>query len=214
MLDGQRPIVGGRRSGSFRWLTAIAGLVAVLLGAATATAGTWRLSRGPSAVNFTIRHLILSEVEGRFTRFTGSVDCPDDDFTKARIEATIDVESVYTGHEDRDRHLRSDEFFAAAKFPWIRFASRSVRRTGPDRYEIVGDLTIRGITREIVLAAKSTGRRATSAGDRLDFQATGSVNRSDYDLRWNDIWEGRALLGEKVRIELKVVLVESRQPAP
>ena len=182
-------------------------LVALLFCAAAAPAATWNLSRGPSAVNFTVRHLIFSEVAGRFTRFAGSVDCPGGDLEKARIEATIDVASIYTGHEDRDRHLVGNAFLAAAKFPRMHFASRSITRTGPDAYEIVGDLTIRGITREIVLAAKSMGRRETTLGERLDFEATGSLKRSDYDLHWNTLWDGRALIGEEVEISLKVALV-------
>jgi polyisoprenoid-binding protein YceI len=190
-------------------LAAIVSLLVAPLSAGSARATNWQLARGPSAVGFTISHLIFSQVEGRFTRFAGTVDLQGENLEAARIEADIETASIHTGHEDRDRHLVSDEFLAADAFPRIHFVSRTINRAGPDTYDVVGDLTIRGITREIVLVAKSMGRRQTTAGARLDFHATGSIDRSDFELRWNKIWDGRALLGEEVEISLKVCLVES-----
>ncbi len=182
---------------------------------AVAGATTWQVARGPSAVSFTVSHLIFSEVEGRFSRFSGSVDLVGASFEEAHIEADIDVASIRTGHKDRDEHLVSEDFFFADEFPRIHFVSRSIRRTGEDTYEIVGDLTIRGITQEIVLAANQMGRRQTGSGERLDFEATGSLDRHDYELRWNRVWDGRAVLGNEVQIHLKICLVESPStPAP
>jgi polyisoprenoid-binding protein YceI len=178
------------------------------LGATVLPATSWQVAGGPSKVTFEVSHLVFSEVSGRFRSFTGSVDCPDDDFERAVIEATIAAESIYTGHEDRDRHLKSDDFLDAGRFPEIRFASRSVRRTGEESFEIIGELTIRGVTREIVLDATSMGRRETTRGARLDFHAHGTLDRRDFGLRWNKIWDGKALLGEKVEIDLNVALVE------
>lgn len=192
----------------FRW-PAIAVALVLLSWSGAAAATTWQLARGPSAVSFTISHLIFSEVEGRFSRFSGSVDLPGESFEEARIEADIDVASIRTGHRDRDQHLVSEDFFFADEYPRIRFVSRSVRRTGRKTYEIVGDLTIRGVTREIVLAADHMGRKETDGGTRLDFVATGSLDRSAFDLRWNRIWDGRAVLGNDVQIRLKVCLVQS-----
>ena len=191
-----------------RW-PAIFAAILLPLWSGAAGAATWQVARAPSAVSFTISHLIFSEVEGRFSRFSGSVELPGESFEEARIEADIEVASIRTGHKDRDEHLVSEDFFSADEFPRIHFASRSIRRTGEDTYEIVGDLTIRGITREIVLAANHMGRRETSAGARLDFEAIGSLDRHDYELRWNRIWDGRAVLGGDVQIRLKVCLVES-----
>jgi polyisoprenoid-binding protein YceI len=186
-------------------------LLAFTLAATSLAAASWQVARGPSAVSFEVSHLIFSEVEGRFTRFSGSVDLPGDDLEQARIQADIETASVRTGHDDRDRHLVSDEFLHAESFPRIRFISRAVSRTGADTYEIAGDLTIRDVTREIVLVAESKGRRDTKSGPRLDFLATGTLNRYDYGLRWNKIWYGNALLGEEVEIRLKICLVESVQ---
>ena len=179
--------------------------------AAPGRAGSWKLEQGPSAVGFTVSHLVFSEVDGRFTRFTGAVELPGDDFEQARIQADIQASSIRTDHRDRDEHLRSDEFLYAEAFPSIRFVSRSVERTAENTYRIVGDLTIRDVTREIVLAATSMGRRETARGPRLDFMATGKLNRYDYGLRWNKLWDGSALLGEEVEISLKVCLVESEE---
>lgn len=205
---GRKAAIARRTCGVPRW-PAIAAAILLLLGPGAAAATTWQVARGPSAVSFTISHLIFSEVEGRFSRFSGSVDLPGESFEKARIEADIDVASIRTGHRDRDQHLVSEDFFFADEFPRIRFVSRNVRRTGKKTYEIVGDLTIRGVTREIVLAANHMGRKETDAGARLDFVATGSLDRSAYDLRWNRIWDGRAVLGNDVQIRLKVCLVRS-----
>ena len=182
--------------------------------ATLATASTWQVARGPSAVGFRVSHLVFSEVEGRFTRFAGSVDLPGDDLETARIEAEIDAASIRTGHQDRDQHLKSDDFLAAEAFPKIRFVSRQVRRTGAETYDIVGDLTIRDVTRQIVLAAKSMGRRETTSGARLDFEASGSVDRKAYGLRWNQIWDGSAVLGDEVEISLKICLVEDALTPP
>jgi polyisoprenoid-binding protein YceI len=210
---GKKRVAGRRPGGRLRRAAILSLICLPVCTAAAGAATTWQLARGPSAVNFSVSHLLFSQVEGRFTRFGGSVELPGESFEEARIEADIDVASIHTGHRDRDRYLVSDEFLAVEAYPRIRFVSRAVRRTAPDTYEIVGDLTIRGITREIVLDAKSMGRRETTAGARLDFEAIGSLNRYDYGLRWNRIWEGRALLGEEVEIQLKVCLVESSEPA-
>jgi polyisoprenoid-binding protein YceI len=188
---------------------AIAAAILLPLWPGAAAADTWQIARGPSAVGFTVSHLIFSEVEGRFNRFGGSVELPGEDLEAARIEAHIQAASIHTGHLDRDRHLVSEEFLDAETFPRIHFVSRAIRRTGEDRYEIVGNLTIRGVRHELVLAARSMGRRETASGPRLDFEATGSIDRGDFGLRWNKIWDGRAVLGDEVEISLKICLVES-----
>jgi len=184
-------------------------LAGLLLVPRSTEADVWRLDRGPSSVEFTIGHLIFSEVTGRFGRFHGTVECPSEDFTDARVDVSIDVTSVYTGHSDRDRELMTEGFFAADRFPEMRFESRSVERTGPVTYRLVGDLTIRGITHEVVLKALYGGERKSARGKRRDFRATGSINRSDYGITWNDTWAGRLLLADEVEITLAIVLIEA-----
>ncbi len=187
-------------------------LAGLVLGPRATAAEIWRLAPGPSSVEFTIGHLIFSEVTGRFGRFHGTVECPGDclgeDFTDARVDIAIDVTSVYTGHPDRDRELISESFFAAERFPEMRFESRFVEQTGPATYRLVGGLTIRGITHEVVLEARYEGERMSARGKRRDFRATGSINRSDYGITWNDTWAGRLLLADEVEITLAIALVE------
>ncbi len=184
-------------------------LVGLVLAPDAAEAEIWRLARGPSSVEFSVKHLVFSEVAGRFGRFDGSVDCPGDDFADATVEVTIDVATVYTGHADRDRELLTADFFEVERFPQMRFESRAIERTGPERYRLVGDLTIRGVTHEVELEALYGGERETAGRKRRDFHATTTVNRSDYGLSWNDTWAGKALVGEKVDITLAIALVEA-----
>ena len=170
---------------------------------------TWRIDPGPSSVAFRVRHLIFSQVEGSFRKFDGAVVVENEDFAQARITVTIPVDSIYTRHQDRDKELKGEEFFWASKYPEILFVSTAIVGSGEDSYEISGQLTIRGVTRPIVLQAESLGQRAISQGrQRADFRATGSLNRYDFGLRWNDVIEtGGALVGETVEIDLDIALV-------
>jgi polyisoprenoid-binding protein YceI len=186
--------------------------LAPLAGAAETT---WRVSPGPSSVEFSVRHLLFSKVEGSFRRFSGSVtqDLENggdpEDFSGARIHATIPVKSIYTGHRDRDRSLQEEDFFWAGRHPAILFESRSVTRTGAKTYRVVGDLTIRGVQRRIELEAEYLGQSSLPSGElRADFELSGSVNRYDYGLRWNEVLEtGGALVGAEVEIRLKIAVI-------
>lgn len=200
-----------------RWLLSIGVLLGTMAAAPPVAADTtWRVARGPSAVEFRVRHLLFSKVEGSFRRFSGSVVLPDsgadggdEDFSDARIAATIEVASIYTGHRDRDRSLQGEDFFWAGRYPRIHFESRSVRRTGERAYRVQGDLTLRGVRREIELVGEYLGQGALPTGElRADFELTGSLNRFDYGLRWNELLEtGGALVGEEVAITLKIAIV-------
>lgn len=172
-------------------------------------AEVWQLAPGPSSVEFTIGHLIFSTVTGRFGRFQGTVDFPGDDVTDARVEVAIDITSIYTGHADRDRELLGSEFFAADRFPEMRFESRSVALTGPGTYRVTGDLTLHGVTRQVDLKARSSERFTTASGERRDFRATGSIRRSDFGITWNDTWAGRLILDDRVDIQLDIALEPS-----
>ncbi len=135
---------------------------------------TWRVDPGPSSVEFRVRHLIFSQVEGSFRRFSGEVVVPDEDFAGASITTTIPVASIYTRHPDRDRELQGEEFFWASRYPEIHFRSTSIVRTGDRTYDVAGDLTIRGVTRPIVL---KTERRNRSGSSR-SMAASTPCNRS------------------------------------
>lgn len=171
---------------------------------------TWKVAAGPSSVSFNIQHLLFSEVEGAFRRFSGSVITTQNDFTDARIDATIPVSSIYTGNKDRDTHLLSDEFFDATHYPAIGFKSQSFKKTGVHTYKVVGALTIRGVTRTVELEARCTDPRLISQGrKRVDFTVYGSVNRYDYGLRWNEVLQSdKLLVGKMVEITLNIALIE------
>lgn len=202
-----------RRGGeeSLRRLAAFLVVLLLALAAAPAAAASWRLARGPSEVSFRVGHLVLLTVEGRFRRFTGSVETAGPGFEGASIEAVVDVTSVSTGHRDRDRELLGEEFFAAERFPTMRFTSRRVERLDGRRYRVTGELTIRGVTREVVLEAVELERRQTRRGPRALLRATAAIDRYDYGLSWNDSWAGRAILDETVEIEIRAAL--DLQPA-
>ena len=182
-------------------------------GAAQAPAETaWRVDQGPSSVTFRVQHLLFSQVDGRFEKFDGTIvtgDSRSEDFSGARITASIQAKSVYTGHRDRDNGLRGKDFFWISEYPEIRFESDAVTRTGERTYRIDGQLTIRGVSRNIELQAVYGGRRVTSLGTtRADFHVSGSLNRFDYGLRWNELLEtGRALVGATVELALDMAIV-------
>lgn len=205
----RRQIKGTRTTGAASRILSASLLAGLILCPSAGEAEVWRLARGPSSVEFSVGHLVFSEITGRFGRFAGSVDCPGDDFTDAKVEVTIDVASVYTGHLDRDRHLLTEDFFEAERYPEMRFESRSIERTGSETYRLIGDLTIHGITHEVEFEALYGGERGTAEGKRRDFRATTSVNRSDYGLSWNDTWTGKVVVGEKVDIALDIALIKS-----
>lgn len=196
------------RRGSGRRTGLALALATALVMPLSARAETWKIQRGPSALGFTIEHAHFLQVNGDFKEFSGTVVCPDGDFTRAQIDVVIDVGSIYTGHSDRDRSLRHEDFFFAERFPQMRYHSRSVQPLGDSKYLITGDLTIRGVTRPVSLEAQLIDRRTTRRGERIDFLATGRLDRYDFGLRWNDVLEaGGLLVGREVELRLEIALL-------
>jgi len=174
--------------------------------------GTTRWTIDPTHTNvaFGVRHLMISTVKGRFAAVEGTVTLPDGDPVKAQIDVSIDAASIDTGVAQRDDHLRSADFFDAARFPKLTFRSKRVERTGSDALRLVGDLTVRDVTREVPLQVEELGRaRDPWGGERSGFTATGKINRRDFGLNWNQALEaGGVLVGEDVAITLEVELVQ------
>lgn len=181
-------------------------LVAIVLPTSAQT--TWRVARGPSSVRFSVAHLYFTTVEGHFRTFSGTIDAPGADFAGAHVSARIPVEDVYTGIPDRDRELQDAHFFDQAHCPEILFESRLFEKTGPSTYLVTGDLTLRGVTRPIVLDAVVDEIKNVSGGrTKAHLIATGQLNRYDYGMRLSGMMEaGRALIGETVAITLDIVL--------
>ena len=180
-----------------------------LLASLLATSGkaqmtTWSMDKFHSQVKFSVSHLVIAEVTGRFTDFDVKFQHPGDDFTKAKIEATIRTTSISTDVEKRDNHLRSDDFLNAEKYPVITFKSNSIEKTGEDTYRIKGDLTIRDVTKPVVLDTKFNGTIKDPWGNiKAGFKATTTINRFDYGVKWNAATEAGGLVaGKEVEITL------------
>jgi polyisoprenoid-binding protein YceI len=170
---------------------------------------TWKIDADHSEVGFSVRHMMISTVRGRFTSFDVQLQLDEADVAGSRISARIDAASVDTRSEQRDAHLRSADFFDADNHPQLVFESREVRSVGDDRYEVAGDLTIRGITRPVVLSVKEEGRGEDPwGGQRVAYTAEARVDRKDFGLTWNQALEaGGVLVSEEVKITLEVQVV-------
>jgi polyisoprenoid-binding protein YceI len=182
-------------------------LAAVLAGTLSVHAAEYQIDAAHSDVQFRVRHMGISTVTGSFGEFTGSFNLDPKKVEATTGSALIKTASVNTNNERRDNHLRSDDFFNAEKFPEIRFVSKAVRNVNikDSTAELVGDLTIRDVTKEIVLKVKGTGilPRDPWGNERAAFTATGVVNRFDYNLKWNNLIEGGGLV---VAPEVELVL--------
>jgi polyisoprenoid-binding protein YceI len=174
------------------------------------TTNNWNLDTVHSGINFTVRHMVVSKVRGRFGKFSGNVALDEADLTRSVVEATIDASSIDTGTAQRDDHLRSADFFDVEHFPQLRFRSTRIEKLGGDRYRLTGDLTIRDVTRSIALEAEYGGRGKDPWGNaRVGFTAKGSLNRQDFGLKWNQALEtGGVLVSDRVDIELEVQAVQ------
>lgn len=170
----------------------------------------WSVDKSHSSVQFEVSHLVISTVVGNFTVFEGKVvSKSDDDLTDADISAEIDVKSVDTRNLSRDDHLRQDDFFNAKKFPKIFFKSKSVKKQSSNNYIVEGELTIRDVTKPIKLEASYGGTVTLEGKKRAGIVASGSLNRFDYHLKWDDTLDnGSMVVGENVDIKLNIQLVK------
>ena len=191
----------------------ISGLVTVfslVLIPLTVSASTWQIDPDHTSIQFKVRHLMVSNVKGVFHKFNGTVDMDDKDITRSRAVVTIDTNSIDTGVVKRDEDLRSDHFFEVAKFPTMTFVSKKIMRNGADKLKVTGDLTILGITREVLLNVEgpSAAVRDPWGGTRIGATAVTRIDRKDFGLTWNKVLEtGGVVVGDEVEITLEVELV-------
>ena len=175
----------------------------------TAPAQTlWSIDASHTHVEFSVRHLMIATVKGRFADVQGTIALDEADPTKAEIDVTIGAASIDTRMPQRDEHLRSADFFDVARFPTLTFKSRSVTASG-DTLKVTGDLTMRGVTREIVLDVTSHGQQVDPWGGlRAGFEATGRIKRSEFGLTWNQALEaGGVAVSDDVKIAIDAELV-------
>ena len=167
---------------------------------------SWQVDGAHSAVNLTVRHMVISKVRGRFTKWNTKLALDTADLSRSTVEVEIEAASIDTGVADRDTHLRSADFLDAEKFPTLRYRSRRVEAPSKDRLRVIGDLTIRDVTREVVLDVEYGGQGKDPWGNqRAGFSATTSINRKDFGLTWNQALEtGGLLVADRVDIEIEL----------
>jgi len=170
----------------------------------------WEIDSSHSSLHFSVRHLVIAKVRGTFARWSGTVEVPDGDFAKATVAVTIDASSIETGVADRDGHLKSPDFFDVPQHPELRFVGKRVQPRSGDEIDVIGDLTIRGITREVVLRVEQHGQAKDPWGNvRAAFSAKTTIDRKDFGLTWNQALEtGGVLVGDKVEIEAEIQAVK------
>ena len=170
----------------------------------------WRFDHPHTNIGFSITHLVISDVTGRFTEFDGTFSSPGDGFEGSQVSITIKTASIDTDNEKRDKHLRSADFFDAEKHPEITFKSTSFENVGDKKYKISGRFMMNGVTRDIALDATLTGVIDDPwGGTRAGFKATTTLDRYDYNLTYNKALEtGGFLIGRDVDIIINVELIK------
>lgn len=175
------------------------------------SATLWKLDPAHTQIEFSVKHMMFTKVRGQFSDFEGTVELDTDNPAASSVNVTIDAASIDTGVSDRDKHLRSADFFDVEKYPEITFRSKDVRGAIQEggAFEVVGDLTIHGVTREVTLEASFEGTGTDPwGGSRAGFTASTSIDRRDFDLKWNQALEtGGILVGHEVGISLQVQAV-------
>jgi polyisoprenoid-binding protein YceI len=172
-------------------------------------AGTYALDASHSEVGFAVRHLMVSKVRGRFSDVSATIEIADDPL-ESSVSVTIGTASVDTRDEQRDGHLRSDDFFSVESYPTMTYVSRAVRAAGKGRYVVEGDLTIKGVTQPVPLQLSFEGAATDPwGGTRLGFSASAELDREAFGLTWNQALEaGGVVVGKKVAIEIEAEAVK------
>lgn len=176
----------------------------------TQTATKWSIDPMHSEVQFKVKHLVISTVTGSFQNFEGTVETEGDDFTGAKINFSLDVNSIDTNQEQRDGHLKSAEFFDAEKYPHITFESTSVTKEDDDNYKLTGNFTIKGVTKPVTLQVEHGGIAADFYGNtKAGFEVTGKINRKDFGLTWDGVTEaGSIVVGEDIKLSANIQLAK------
>ncbi len=182
------------------------------IAAATTTPTKWGLDKTHSGVKFNVQHLVISEVEGTFKVFDGTLVSPGSDFNNAQVNFSVDVTSINTDEPKRDEHLKSDDFFNAEKYPKMSFTSTSCKKVKGNMYILEGNLTIRDVTKKIKFAVVYGGTVKDPWGNiKAGFKASGKINRKEFGLKWNAATEaGGAVVGDDVNMIINVEFAQQK----
>lgn len=186
------------------FLRSAALVVAGLSFAATASAGSWDIDTVHSDLSFKVRHLV-SKTSGHFNQWSGTIEAEPGNFEEGSVQLTIQVDTIDTGNEKRDGHLKSDDFFNAEKWPTITFVSTGIEDKGDDLYHVTGDLTIRDVTEQVTIPVEFLGSQEAMGGTVAGFEGELTINRKDFGVNWNKtLDQGGLLLGEDVEISFTI----------
>jgi polyisoprenoid-binding protein YceI len=177
----------------------------------TANNTTWKIDPAHSAAEFKVKHMMISNVRGKFTGLSGTLSFDESDVSKSKVEASIPVATLSTGDEQRDGHLKSADFFDAEKFPALSFVSTSVAQKEPGELVVTGELTLHGVTKAVTFAVEGPSQPGKDpwGNTRVGVSATTKINRKDFGLTWNAALEtGGMLVGEDVTITLDVQFIK------
>jgi polyisoprenoid-binding protein YceI len=169
---------------------------------------TWQIDPSHSEIGFKVKHLVISTVSGKFSSFEGSLVAEKEDLSDAKISFSAVIDSISTGNEQRDGHLKSADFFDAAAHPTLNFVSTALVAKGGNEFTLQGELTLRGITKPVSLAVEFGGEQADFYGNTVaGFELTGKINRQDFGLTWSAVTEaGGIVVSDEVKLHMNVEL--------
>lgn len=193
-------------------LTTILVVLMLTVFSITAQKTKWTFDKVHSKIQFDVAHLVISEVTGQFQDYEVTVLADKADFSDAKIDFSIDVKSINTNDENRDRHLQSADFFDVAKYPKITFKSKSMTEAGKNQYKLTGDLTMHGVTKTVTFDVKYGGTVTDPYGNvKAGFKITGVIDRTDFGLKYNSVLDsGGLLIGEEITITCNVELLKQK----
>jgi polyisoprenoid-binding protein YceI len=170
----------------------------------------WALDRSHSGLAFSVAHMVVSETTGRFDDFNVMMMADHDDFSDAKIDVMIKVESVNTDDKKRDGHLKSPDFFDVAKFPTMAFKAKELKQVGDKKYKLSGDFTMKGVTKPVELDVRLGGIMKDKQGKtRAGFKVTGTINRQDFGVKWNSMLDnGGAVVGDEVELRANLEMIK------
>jgi polyisoprenoid-binding protein YceI len=190
-------------------------LLAFVLAAAAATQAqapvtTWNIDPSHTAASFAVKHMMVSTVRGSLGKVTGTVQYDGKDLNTLQVDVTIDVAAINTQNEGRDKHLRSPDFFEVEKFPTMTFKSKKAAPAGDGKFKLVGDLTMKGVTKEVTLDVEGPSQAIVAQGaTRIGASASTTLNRQDYGVKWSrNIDGGGVVVGDEVKVNLELELVK------